>query len=587
MRIRVQLINGVQSMDAVRGPWLLAALFALAAGGCAAVTLQAPSEPPPAPLPVVRILAPDLPVHEAQDAVIQIHRTTTQGDLQVRIRAWGSATAGIDWVVSGTEAVENENPAAMIHDGQSFALLTIEIVDDVHAEPDETILFQLESVAGYEVHATAEVQIPKNDFVVTNTKDAGEGSLRQAILNANSLPGPDTIRFDSEVGPFRTPQTIVLASELPDLSSEITLDGRIPGRLWVPHGVTISGNGRFRVFLVTAEARVTLSAVTIADGQARVGGGILNRGHLVLRDATLMGNAADTMGGGISNAGSTLAAINSTFARNSAGKSGGGLANDGGWATVTNCTFSQNGAPNGGALFSSGTLLLRNTILANSTVGADCVAKGPVDPASTHNLIESNERCGEPITSADPLFGPLGGYNGPTVTFPLQAGSPAINRGDNASALDENGVPLQWDQRGNGDPRVVGSFTELGSFEYQSFPDLTVDTTEDLDLRGCTRAGGEDCSLRGAIHLANATAEPDTIRFDERVFGSPQTLQLTRPLPSLTTDMTIDASTTGGVTVIGRLAPPLFQVAPGATVKLIGLEVRDAPADVPSTGSSR
>ncbi|MGH3090634.1 MAG: Ig-like domain-containing protein [Rubrobacteraceae bacterium] len=48
-------------------------------------------------------------------------------------------------------------------------------------------------------------------FVVTNTDDAGEGSLRQAIINADSTPGTQTIRFDlSGTAPF----TINIASRL-------------------------------------------------------------------------------------------------------------------------------------------------------------------------------------------------------------------------------------------------------------------------------------------------------------------------------------------------------------------------------------
>src|SRR5262249_17608199 len=37
-------------------------------------------------------------------------------------------------------------------------------------------------------------QLPST-YLVTNTNDAGDGSLRQAILDANANPGPDTIAF--------------------------------------------------------------------------------------------------------------------------------------------------------------------------------------------------------------------------------------------------------------------------------------------------------------------------------------------------------------------------------------------------------
>src|SRR5271165_790374 len=37
-------------------------------------------------------------------------------------------------------------------------------------------------------------------FTVTNNADGGPGSLRQAILNANTAPGKDTINFNIKVG---------------------------------------------------------------------------------------------------------------------------------------------------------------------------------------------------------------------------------------------------------------------------------------------------------------------------------------------------------------------------------------------------
>src|SRR5262245_30522759 len=47
-------------------------------------------------------------------------------------------------------------------------------------------------------------------FTVANTADAGAGSLRQAILDANAAPGADTITFDPAA--FATPRTITLTS---------------------------------------------------------------------------------------------------------------------------------------------------------------------------------------------------------------------------------------------------------------------------------------------------------------------------------------------------------------------------------------
>ena len=54
--------------------------------------------------------------------------------------------------------------------------------------------------------ADATVTIGQNDFLVINTNDAGEGTLRQAMLNANALAGDDTVTFDATA--FATAQTI-------------------------------------------------------------------------------------------------------------------------------------------------------------------------------------------------------------------------------------------------------------------------------------------------------------------------------------------------------------------------------------------
>jgi parallel beta-helix repeat protein len=61
-------------------------------------------------------------------------------------------------------------------------------------------------------------------FMVTNTNDSGAGSLRQAILDANTNPGADTIAF-SIVG--AGVQTIALSSSLPMTSATggLTVDG--------------------------------------------------------------------------------------------------------------------------------------------------------------------------------------------------------------------------------------------------------------------------------------------------------------------------------------------------------------------------
>ena len=57
-------------------------------------------------------------------------------------------------------------------------------------------------------------------FTVTNTDDAGAGSLRQAILDANGNVGPDIIDF----GPAAA-GTITLADHLPHVSDDVDIQG--------------------------------------------------------------------------------------------------------------------------------------------------------------------------------------------------------------------------------------------------------------------------------------------------------------------------------------------------------------------------
>ncbi len=59
-------------------------------------------------------------------------------------------------------------------------------------------------------------------FTVTNNNDSGAGSLRQAIIDANNIAGADDIVFNIGAGGV---QTIALQSPLPEITTQINLDG--------------------------------------------------------------------------------------------------------------------------------------------------------------------------------------------------------------------------------------------------------------------------------------------------------------------------------------------------------------------------
>ena len=59
-------------------------------------------------------------------------------------------------------------------------------------------------------------------FTVTNTNDSGAGSLRQAILDANANPGPDTIVFNI---PGAGVHTITPATPFDPITDDVVIDG--------------------------------------------------------------------------------------------------------------------------------------------------------------------------------------------------------------------------------------------------------------------------------------------------------------------------------------------------------------------------
>ncbi|MBX3724905.1 MAG: hypothetical protein KF823_03205 [Xanthomonadales bacterium] len=91
-------------------------------------------------------------------------------------------------------------------------------------------------------------------FTVTSTADAGPGSLRQALLDANATPAPDTVVF-ALAGPG--PHTIALATPLPALTAPVLVDG------WSQPGAQVNtlADGW------NAVVKIELDGIALANGQ--------------------------------------------------------------------------------------------------------------------------------------------------------------------------------------------------------------------------------------------------------------------------------------------------------------------------------
>jgi hypothetical protein len=150
---------------------------------------------------------------------------------------------------------------------------------------------------------------------VTNVNDSGAGSLRQAILDAESS---DTIVPDASIR-YRT---ITLTSASLEISKSLTIDG-------TGSGLVVSGGKSLRVFDVLGAHNVVMRGITIRDGRAgesEDGGGLRSSSTLLLEDVTVTENQSPTGGGGgISNEG-TLTLNRCTVSYNlSTGYRGGGI----------------------------------------------------------------------------------------------------------------------------------------------------------------------------------------------------------------------------------------------------------------------
>jgi hypothetical protein len=115
------------------------------------------------------------------------------------------------------------------------------------------------------------------------------------------------------------------------------------------------------------------------------------------------------------------------------------------------------------------TLELESTIVANNTgfnVPDDFDVYGPVVTTGANNLVIASSAPLPPDTIPDdPMLGTLGDNGGPTMTIPLNAGSPAIETGNNVANLTT-------DQRGLGYPRVGGALPDIGAFEVEGNDDI-------------------------------------------------------------------------------------------------------------------
>jgi hypothetical protein len=150
-------------------------------------------------------------------------------------------------------------------------------------------------------------------FPVTSNADSGPGTLRQAIISANTTPGTDDITFSLPVGSY----TISLATGLPVIIEAVTINGysqglSVPGPIGTRtilveiNGAGMPGGGDM---LVIATSNVTVAGLAIyscPDYAITIGSNLANIhiwGNYLGTNATGTAAGLGNQGGVISNFG--------------------------------------------------------------------------------------------------------------------------------------------------------------------------------------------------------------------------------------------------------------------------------------------
>ncbi len=280
------------------------------------------------------------------------------------------------------------------------------------------------------------------------------------------------------------------------------------------------------------------------------GGAILNNGDLAISASTFSGNytGSENQGGGgaiFNDASVTI--IDSTFTGNFTGTGinnyGSVISQYGGTSVkITNSTISGNTDDSGSSRSSAianiygSVVLVQSTVVGNAPAGlvnegnnnptyataqlvnsivagngaADITQNGPggfsdnganfIGEPGAVSLTFSTKTFASTNTTIDQVIDPLLADNGgPTQTHALVAGSPALNAGIDADAVNAAGAPLLNDQRDAGFPRKLGA-VDLGAFEAPGAPKIAVADPDAalLETGAIVNWGGQILETTGA-----------------------------------------------------------------------------------------
>jgi len=345
------------------------------------------------------------------------------------------------------------------------------------------------------------VEFRPDQITVTTNQDDLLGnevagcSLREAVetLNqsASSYADCDFNEIDGGVPRISFSPNQPIGGDTINLNgAQIDIDANMEIDASLVSGVTVDAGGQSRVFEIQG-SNVSMSNLTVTNGRIfgtgdsylNSGGGIYTRGsNLSIINSTISNNISEDGfgGGGVYSRGGTLILDGTTVSGNTAvNGNGGGLYKGEGEAIVTNSTISTNSSfhtspdetRNSGGVHAtygnpivmlynstianntaegthagiiSSSLILSNSIIADSVDGADCNFESyfSTDPNSivadgTCDIVNQGGRAG------DPRLENLANNGGPTRTHAIASNSIARDTGENddCPATDQRGRP--------------------------------------------------------------------------------------------------------------------------------------------------
>lgn len=313
-------------------------------------------------------------------------------------------------------------------------------------------------------------------IVVENLSFNDPGSLRQALLDAPAAPAVTDILFDPAL--TVTPATLRFGTQI-SIDRNVSIHGPGAQRL------TLNGARQARVLTVLADRLVSISGLTLADGNGNsrdntqpspgtggvvfnaagshlsivnsvisggrsdVGSAVENLGALLLRGSTISGCAGSSNNSTVLNAriGSTMLIELSTIS----GNRGNALGLSQASATLLRSTLHANAGTSSVDAFVSPVFVFGN-IIAGQRSGNDFSANSNRIISGGFNFIgnpgavtafnQTGDQAGTSAVPLDPLLSPLAVHSGPVpVHMPLANSFSVIDRGQ-GRIRDQRGLAL-------------------------------------------------------------------------------------------------------------------------------------------------